>query len=73
MINHSKSTYMFWWKILIRHVFRLFTFLKLTVEHQSVQCGMLKKSLEIPKGQLESVYRRRADNTMGYHNILQCE
>ena len=26
-------------------------------------CGLLKKSLKIPKAQSESVYRRRTDNT----------
>jgi len=30
---------------------------------------MYKKSLKIPKGQSETVYRRRTDNTMHFRHI----
>jgi hypothetical protein len=34
------------------------------VEQQHCYISLCKKSLKIPKGQSESVYRRRTDNTM---------
>ena len=44
----------------------MYIFLPKYIKYFSIllESSFIKKSLEIPKGQSESVYRRRPDNTM---------